>query len=390
MDTVNREDVLQLADARQTPAISLFMPTHRGGPDIREDPVRLKNLIGRVERELEAQGLAASRIQALLEPLRAKVEDMDFWRHQDAGLALFRHPDLFRWYRVPVPQQELAVVGERFHLTPLLPALHDRRFYILALSQNQVRFLGADNRHVWPEALPNTPGSLAEAQRHTDYQLEGPRQRQNQRRVGSFSEATMHSHSATEIREKQEVQDFFRQVDKGVQRALNGRSEPLVLVAVDYEVSLYREVNSYPHLLGEALTRNPDRAPEHELHREALAVVRPHFERDGAEARRRFAASLGTGQGAHRLEEVVRAAHEGAVEALLVAEGEQRWGRFDPAGFTSEVHPERQPGDEDLLDRAATQTLRQQGAVHLLPPGDMPPEAEGSPIAAVFRYPRKR
>ena len=33
-----------LADS-QTPAISIFVPTHRAGQEIRQDPIRLKNLV---------------------------------------------------------------------------------------------------------------------------------------------------------------------------------------------------------------------------------------------------------------------------------------------------------------------------------------------------------
>jgi len=51
-------------------------------------------------------------------------------------------PEVFLYYRLPIEFQELVVVSDQFHLKPLLYLINnDGRFYLLALSQNDVRFL---------------------------------------------------------------------------------------------------------------------------------------------------------------------------------------------------------------------------------------------------------
>jgi hypothetical protein len=53
----------------------------------------------------------------------------------------FVHLNL-RSYRLPLPFEQLVVISDDFHLKPPLPFFaSDGRFYILALSQNQVRLL---------------------------------------------------------------------------------------------------------------------------------------------------------------------------------------------------------------------------------------------------------
>ncbi|CAD5939922.1 hypothetical protein PCC9214_01853 [Planktothrix tepida] len=47
------------------------------------------------------------------------------------------------------------------------------------------------------------------------------------------------------------------------------------------------------------------------------------------------------------------------------------------------VHPEAEPGDDDLLNLAAVQTLLNGGIVYAVPPDSVPDEAR---LAAVFRY----
>jgi hypothetical protein len=51
-----------------------------------------------------------------------------------------------------------------------------------------------------------------------------------------------------------------------------------------------------------------------------------------------------------------------------------------------EVHENHAPGDQDLLDLAAVETLAHAGDVYAVSPDKVPgPEAAG-PVAALFRY----
>lgn len=67
-------------------------------------------------------------------------------------------------YRFPIRFQELVVVSDRFHLKPLLKYFaNDGGFYILALSQNQVRLLEGTRHTVNEVNLANMPVTMAEA-----------------------------------------------------------------------------------------------------------------------------------------------------------------------------------------------------------------------------------
>ena len=77
------------------------------------------------------------------------------------------------------------------------------------------------------------------------------------------------------------------------------------------------------------------------------------------------------------------AAYHGRVECLFVAVGRQQWGDYDPGTDQVSIHPEPQPGDFDVLDLAATQTLLQGGTVYAVEPAEVPDTAL---LAATFRY----
>ena len=142
MDVIRRTDLQRLALGRHGPCVSVFLPTHRAGREVEQVPIRLKNLLRQATEALEADGVKAPTIKSLLAPLRRLLDDRLFWQYQSDGLALFSRPGWWRSFRVPLDLPELAVVDDRFHVTPLLPLLAgDGHFFVLALSQNQIGLL---------------------------------------------------------------------------------------------------------------------------------------------------------------------------------------------------------------------------------------------------------
>jgi hypothetical protein len=121
------------------------------------------------------------------------------------------------------------------------------------------------------------------------------------------------------------------------------------------------------------------------LHEAAYAAVRPRFEADREQAVERFQALLGGGdaRAATGIEAVVRAAHQGRIDALLLAEGGAAWGRYDEAADEVAVGEGFAGTGEDLLEAAMVRTLRHGGGVHVLPQGEMP---DATPAAAILRY----
>lgn len=83
------------------------------------------------------------------------------------------------------------------------------------------------------------------------------------------------------------------------------------------------------------------------------------------------------------MKEAVSAAYHGRVDVLFVAVGVQVWGHFDPDKDRVSVHNSPEPGDEDLLDLTAVQSLIKGGTVYAVAPEEVPDRAA---LAAVLRY----
>ena len=383
MNLLSTDELRALMERREGPCVSVFMPTHRRGAETQQDRIRFKNLLKQAEEGLTHNGLRVPNAKELLQPAQALVQDSLFWSHQSDGLAVFFSGEGARQYSLPFNFEELVVVADRFHLKPVLPLLSgDGRFYVLALSQNQVRLLQGTRYSVDELDLDGIPQSLEEA-----LQLDTPEklnQWHTRMRGGTGKRAsTFHGHGGASDDLKENLLHYLRQVDKGLHDLIGNEHAPLVLAGVEYLFPIYREANTYSHLLEEGIPGNPEGLTAQQLHGQAWNIIGPHFQKTQQGAVDQYIRLAGTGRTSKDLEVIVKEAYHGRVDVLFVAIGVQRWGSFDPDTDAVHWHDKAEPSDEDLLDFAAIQTLLNGGTVYAVDPANVPDDRH---LAAIFRY----
>lgn len=377
------EEMKILMEERPGWCVSLFMPTHRIGADTRQDPIRLKNLLRQAEEQLIEKGMRTVDARRILEPAHNLEGYSPFWRRLLDGLVMYLGEGVFRYYTLPLPLSEQLVVAEHFYIKPLLPLLSgDGRFYVLALSQNQVRLLQGTRFSVGEVDLEGVPGSLAEL-------LDGLN-REKQLQFHSRSSggpgkrpAMFFGHGDEREQAKQDILRYFQQIDAGLKSMLQNDRAPLVLAGVDYLHPIYREANGYPYLIDSGIIGNPEPLGPQQLHERAWEIVEPYFLEIQRQALKRFEELKSTDQASLSLEEIIPEAAHGRVEHLFVALDEQRWGTYDPQTAQVTVHAEPQPGDEELLQFACSQVIVNGGSVYAMKQQDLPEKGQ---MAAIFRY----
>jgi hypothetical protein len=382
MDTLSRDDLKTLMEETGQPCVSLFLPMERAGKETRQNAIRFKNALRDIDERLQSQWSIADT-RALLQPLYDLADDSKFWQYQSDGLALFRSQSALYSYRLPLNLQELLVVSDRFHVKPVLAMFTGNvPFYILALSQNCVRLFQGTRYSVDEVTLPDDMPRSIDAM-----QGEQPESQLQVRTVPTVSGGQQtpmyHGQGAGKDEHRTQLLRYFQEVDKGLRQVLQNQSVPMVLAGVEYLHPLYRERNSYPYLLEQGMTGNPDDLKPHELHAQAWEIVYPQFLHDKQQASERYHYLQETERASSDLRTVLPAAVYGRVEALFVAIGVQLWGSFDAAENRVEIHQEQQTGDSDLLDLAAAHTILKNGTVYALEREKIP--GNGA-LAAVFRY----
>lgn len=384
MNELTVDELRTTLQSCQKICVSLFMPTHRQGQVVQEDRIRYKNLLHRALENLTESGMRRPEAAKLLEPAVRLIDEGIFWEHRGDGLAVFIAPGYFRHYSLPASLEELVVVSSRFHVKPILPAVSGNgQFYVLALSQKMASLSRQTRHSVEQIDLGGVAHGLADLFR--DEFLE----RQIQFRGGGGGgggggNRLFHPHGGKTDDPKDLVIEYFNRVDASLAKIIGGDHIPLVLAGVEFLFPLYREANTYPHLLEEGIGGNPEEMSADELRERAWAVVEPHFQATKDLAAAKYEQLAGTGHAENELEPVVRAAVSGQVDVLFVALGVQRWGTFNEVTGEPSLHEDRQVGDADLLDLAAGETMLHGGRVYAEEADRIP---GGGSLAAIYRYP---
>ena len=380
MNVLTRNNLKLLMEVHRGPCVSVFMPMHRSGPETQQDLIRFKNLIREAEERLMTRGIPAPEARELLESAQKLLQGDLFHQHQSDGLAMFLSPEVFRTYMLPFVFKELVIVTDRFHIRPLLPLLSgDGRYYILALSQNKVRLLQGTHYSVNEVSLADVPKNLAETLRDDDSWKELQMHSGISGGQGKFSSVT----HGSEVDSKENIKRYFRRIDKGLHELVRDERVPLMLAGVDYLHPIYKEVNTYSHLMEAGVGGNPERLSAKELHAQAWTVVRPYFQK--AQKRQLISINncINSGRASNRVRKIIPAASHGRIELLFVVPDFQQWGTFDPSTDELHLHKKEKTGDEDLLEFTAIQTLLNGGTVYVVEPETMP---DTGSLAAVFRY----
>lgn len=376
------DELKEVLQPREGPAVTLLVPTLAGGTHFRQNSVRFKNQIRSAEEALAARGVSAARIKELMAPATEMLGDTPFWEKQSRGLAMFLAPRFSRHYRVPLTLPEMAVVSDgSFHVKPLVPLIAETgRFFLLTLSQNRVALYEAFRdgmTEIEPVGLPPSLREFLEQQG-----VEGGRQFHT-RSLGATDRAGVsHGHNPADL-DKERLAEYFREVENAVWEVLRQERVPLLLAGVEYLHPIYREANRYTHLFEQGLHGNVEGLSEAELFSRAWEVMETHLQQQRAEALSRFQGKMGTGLASTETAQVVPAACQGRVDTLFVPVGVQVWGRYLPETSEIEVSATRANGHVDLLNLAAVQTLSAGGRVLALDPAEVP---GGAKAAAIFRY----
>ncbi len=382
------DELKNLVQNSQYPCVSLYLPMEKIGGDTRQNPIRFKNLIREAESRLDELGLRHAEVVNLLQPVM-ELDKTDFWENQVQGLVIFISPNLFRYYCLPISFPQLVVVGKNFHIKPLLNLINnDGKFYILALSQKNVKFYSGTRYKLNEVEVENMPHNLAEIL------LEDEFQKGVQHRIGIARGATsaaqhpgsVHGQGSPD-REKHEedILQFCYAVDGALREKLRGEKAPLILAGVEYLLPIYHQANTYPYLQETGISGNAETLKTEELNHAAWEIIAPLFQQEYEDLMAVYLQLAGeeSSKIANDIKTIIPDAYYQRIDTLFVPIKQHIWGKFDLENSTVELHPEAEPDDEDMLDFAVIHTILNGGKVYTLEPDAMP---SGVKVAAICRY----
>ncbi|WP_202710759.1 hypothetical protein [Sporosalibacterium faouarense] len=381
MELFRKDDLKNLIEKGDGNCISIFISTKESTGRNPKGAIKLKNFLKKSEDQLESNGLKSSNIDKILKPAKDLVEDSHFWNNRSDGLAVFISEDYFVYYHLPLEFHDEVIIENDFYIKPLLPLVtEDGIFYILTLSQNDIKLLHCTRENISEIGLKDIPTSLSEALKYDD--PEKQIQYSSHRGTGGRNEALYFGNGDSSEDSKQDIVRFFRKIDKGLHDILNEENAPIILAGVDFLLPLYKKVNTYSNLMEEGIVGNPEDISLEKLHNNAWEIVNPYFKEEKIKSIDEYKNLRNTNSTSNNLEKIVSSAYFKRIDKLFVADGHQKWGEFNPTKNKINMMKKEESSSEDLLNFAAIHTLINGGEVYKVESE----EISGENLAAILRY----
>jgi Bacterial archaeo-eukaryotic release factor family 11 len=350
-DTPTRSQLQRLLASRNPASVSIYLPVDPASSGAAER-IELKNQIAEAVRQLEALELPRGDLAEIVEKLADVLEDDDFWRYQARSLALFATPDTLVTFRLPNNLAGLVEVSDRFHVKPLLRSVtFPQLAYVLALAQGSVRLLEVvGDLPPWRVDVEVMPPAVADSAGKSSV------------RLGQYA----------------------RRIDQSLRPLLNGLDVPLILAAAEPLASVYRAVNTYPHLAAEGIAGNPETTSDADLVAQARLVLDRVYAQELSDLHGLFERRRSEGRTTEDIAVAARAATAGAVDTVMVDIDELVPGFVDEATGAVTFTDDNDGVAYGVVDEIARRVTLNGGRVLALRRADIPDSAS---LAAVLRYP---
>lgn len=366
-DIPTRAQVDRLLVNRHPASVSIYLATD---PTTSNQPARIKlrNLSEAALAQLRDAGIANREVAVIEEELGDLIDDEEFWRLQARSLAAFVTPESLSTFRLPNRLLSNVEVSDRFHLKPLLRAVtFPQVAFLLALAQGSVRMIEVSADDPPPEIkLPDMPSDAASAAGRSSLADRAPTRR-------------IQGAEGRKIRLRQ----YARQVDQAMRPFLNGLDVPLILAATEPLDSIFRSVNSYPHLAATSIPGNPERTSEADLAASARGVLDALYSEQLRATHELFERRSADGRALIDVGDVARAATYGAVDTVLVDIDQVVPGTVDEQTGAVSFASASTAGGYGVVDEIARRTWLAGGTVLAVRSDDIPGQG---PAAAILRY----
>jgi hypothetical protein len=286
------------------------------------------------------------------------------------GVGFFVDAEKARSALLSYPVDDGVVVGDRFHVKPLFRnAKISASFDVLALSEQQVRLFRGDGLALRqldlgtevPQSLTDVAGSQP-AGRHLGHHA-GDR--------GS-ERAIFHGHGAGKDDSDAELERFLRELDQALATIWRFGQRAVVLAGVKRLLASFRSVAASRNIVDEEIHGNVEHLTAGELHERAWPIIDRRLERHRQVLLEELENSGPNTPVVRQVADAVRAAAEGRVDTVFVANDAACWGELAEDGFQIERHEAYTPGSQDLLDFVAVQCHLHGGTVYALSRQNIP------------------
>ncbi|MGW0826582.1 baeRF3 domain-containing protein [Streptomyces sp. NPDC002845] len=358
--------LIELRRPRPYPAVSVLAPTHRREPDNAQDPVRLRNVLAKAKKKLEADpSVTRERRNDVAQQLDLALAEVDLG-HTEDGLVIFAAPGEHQVWSLARTVPERVVLSDTFLTRNLVAAqAAEQPFWVLSVSIDRVTLWNGGVDRVVEERTGGFPLN----RRPENWDVE------REERVGDVPSTFL----------DEGTRRFLRDADTAMAALLRERPRPLYVTGETAALSALDEVGTAS--ASKEATHIPHGGLAHSTADAVWQAIRPVVDAETRKNVASVARELETARGrkefAAGVDEVWQNAEEGRIRLLAVEENYRVTVRDDGGDHLVPADSGDLDTREDVVDEIVERCLDTGAEVRFVPDGTLG-DADG--IAGVLRY----
>ncbi|MEC5209704.1 alkylhydroperoxidase/carboxymuconolactone decarboxylase family protein YurZ [Psychrobacter sp. PL15] len=363
-----------LRETKANPAVSIFVKTHREHPENEKDPIALKNQL-KVAEERLIKEYDKRTATTILDKIHAEIKELNHNYNLDT-LAVFASTDDVQIVRMPIDTVERVVISDRFATRDLVrdmaSAVH---YYTVVLTRDKARLIEASNDRVVVEMDKDS-----NSQNHME-SIPFPIENNSLYTTGDGGS------DRSADNENSYLKEFFNRVDKSVQELWGEHKMPLVIVGDARNISYYQDVCDRPDNIIATVSNLTELEEGNAQH--IIDGVQEAVEKYRTSLHEAALSEIDKARGAQMLrtdlQEVYRAAYQGAGETLYVRRGYMQSAKIDETAQTLIMADDTatEGVTDDAIGEIIEHVIHNGGKAVFMPKDIM---GEDQPIALVTRY----
>ncbi len=276
MNRMNAKVLQKLKNIHANINFTIYLPLEPGPDHTAANISTLHKTVALLRQVLKDVNLAAKDHHAIIKNVLMLEQELG---HQmpGKGIAIFIFDsNEVEMYALPFSAQPALIYGlPSMHLEPLVQYYKKTTpYWVLMLSQNGCRLFKGDGNEINAIKDKTLETSMLTTLR-LDEINEPDIQSHSANKGGQKASESFHGHGGFKDMRKKYLQDYFRVMDKQLGRYVSNKTEPVILIGVDYVQAMYKKMSKHKYL---ALTRsalNP-----HDVNKVSLMqVINPMLEK---------------------------------------------------------------------------------------------------------------
>lgn len=337
-------------------ALSIYLPTHPSSTSqsLAQDTTRLKNAL---KESKNNSAYDERELGDVVKSLYELVEDTEFWKHQDRGLAIFASSDGYEHFHLPYEITEATYVKNRFVISPLF-IMHSiiAEFYVLDVNLTKPRLLKSKHGTFDVIEDANLPASFDETSARDEYK---PELQHKAAPRGSGGDNRFHGHSPADAVDH-DIAMYLNKLADAVDEYMTDHDRPLLVVGEQSRVGNLRPNLKYEYLVEQSVDGNFENHSPQELFDATIELMRGYESKKRRELVEQLLSSdpklVVTGD-----KDISEAAKAGRVERIYVPSYRRTADTVQPG--ISESIILQLPDDVSELETVVRDVLSQAGTV---------------------------